>query len=117
MKKASSCFLLAAGLLLGSCQTTPPAADQSAAGAPTVSETPAAVSAAPSADQARAAVASYVRSLPNAALYQLDSARVREAGPQWQVLVPRTDWARRLPNKAAFNVDKQTGAVSNQLVK
>jgi hypothetical protein len=113
MKTASS-FLLAAGvLLLANCQTTPPAADVPAA----ATETPATADQGTTADQARAAVAAYVQALPNAALYQLDSARVMEAGPQWQVMVPRTDWAGRMPNKAAFNVDKQTGAVSTQMVK
>ncbi|GAB2475895.1 hypothetical protein GCM10011375_22410 [Hymenobacter qilianensis] len=54
---------------------------------------------------------------PNAALYQLDSARVLEVDDHWQILVPRTDWAGRMPNKAAFDVDKQTGAVSPLAVK
>jgi hypothetical protein len=35
----------------------------------------------------------------------------------WQVLVPRTDWAKRMPNRARFEVDKQTGQVSSQPVK
>ena len=66
---------------------------------------------------ARMAVRSYVQELPNRAVYQLDSAQVMEAGTQYQVLVPRTDWAGRMPNKAAFNVDKQTGVVTVQPVK
>jgi hypothetical protein len=120
MKKAPSFLLLAVGLLLlGNCQNRPSTTEQpdAAAASTAPADTVAAASLGTTADQARAAVAAYVQALPNAALYQLDSARVMEAGPQWQVMVPRTDWARRMPNKAAFNVDKQTGAVSTQAVK
>ncbi|QJX47894.1 hypothetical protein HMJ29_13455 [Hymenobacter taeanensis] len=68
-------------------------------------------------DAARAAVAAYVKTQPSAALYQSDSARVVDAETKWQVLVPRTDWAGRMPNAAAFEVDKQTGAVTTLKVK
>lgn len=53
----------------------------------------------------------YLQGQPNAALYVLDSASVVDVDTHWQVLVPRTDWAKRMPNKAAFEVDKPTGAV------
>jgi hypothetical protein len=46
-----------------------------------------------------------------------DSARVNDNEATWQVLVPRTDWANRMPNRARFEVDKQTGQVSSQPVK
>jgi hypothetical protein len=76
------------------------------------SATPAATEAA-----ARAAVARYIQAQPNAALYVPDSARVVDVDTHWQVLVPRTDWAQRMPNRARFEVDKQTGQVSTQPVK
>ena len=60
---------------------------------------------------AKAAVARYVLGLPTAPLYQLDRSRAVEVDTYWQVLVPRTDWAKRMPNSAAFNVDKSTGSV------
>jgi hypothetical protein len=103
-------FLLAAAIALGSCQQTPPAADspQSAAAQP---------AGAPSPTEARAAVARYLQSQPNAGLYVLDSARVNDNQASWQVLVPRTDWARRMPNSARFEVDKATGKVSAAPVK
>ena len=100
--------------LLASCQqakpvtTATPAADATAANdsAATVTQ-----------EAARTAVARYVQGQPNASLYVVDSASVMEAGTQWQVLVPRTDWAGRMPNRAAFEVDKRTGAVSTLPVK
>lgn len=60
---------------------------------------------------AKAAVARYVLGLPNAPLYELNHSRAVEVDTYWQVLVPRTDWAMRMPNSAAFNVDKSTGSV------
>lgn len=69
------------------------------------------------ADAARAAVADYLKTQPNATLYQSDSARVVDVDTKWQVLVPRTDWVGRMPNAAAFEVDKQTGAVTTLKVK
>ncbi|WP_151087829.1 hypothetical protein [Hymenobacter baengnokdamensis] len=74
-------------------------------------------SGAPTAEAARAAVRHYLQSQPNAALYVPDSASVVEVATHWQVLVPRTDWARRMPSRAAFAVDKQSGAVSTRAVK
>ncbi len=69
------------------------------------------------AEAARAAVGRYLQGQPNAALYVLDSASVVDADTHWQVLVPRTDWAKRMPNKAAFEVEKTTGAVRIRPVK
>ncbi len=69
------------------------------------------------AEGARAAVGRYLQGQPNAALYVLDSASVVDADTRWQVLVPRTDWAKRMPNKAAFEVEKSTGTVSIRPVK
>jgi hypothetical protein len=68
-------------------------------------------------EAARAAVARYLKGQPNAALYVPDSASVIDVDAHWQVLVPRTDWARRMPNKAAFEVDKATGEVVTRPVK
>ena len=72
---------------------------------------------APTAEAARAAVARYIQSQPNAARYVPDSASVLDVDAHWQVLVPRTDWVGRMPNKAAFEVDKATGQVSTRPVK
>ncbi|MBC6990115.1 hypothetical protein [Hymenobacter sp. BT491] len=114
----SFALLLALGTIfgLGNCQQTPSAADQSAQSTPP--SAPAAVSAgAPTEAEARAAVARYLQKEPNVALFQLDSARVVDVDTHWQVLVPRTDWAKRMPNAAAFDVDKQTGNVTTLRVK
>ena len=89
---------LAAGSL-ASCQSTP------------------ASTAAPTEAAARTAVAHHLQTLPNAALYVPDSARVNDNNLSWQVLVPRTDWAGRMPSRARFEVNKQTGQVSSQPVK
>ncbi|MGI4834611.1 MAG: hypothetical protein ACRYFK_14235 [Janthinobacterium lividum] len=70
-----------------------------------------------SAAAAQAAVTHYLSQQPNRQLYQPDSARVLEVGGHYQVLVPRTDWVGRLPNRAAFEVDKATGAVRPRPVK
>lgn len=67
--------------------------------------------------EARAAVVRHITAQPNATLYVTDSARVVEVDTKWQVMVPRTDWAKRMPNAAAFEVDKQTGAVTTLMVK
>lgn len=72
---------------------------------------------APTAEAARAAVARYLQGQPKAALYVPDSASIVDVDAHWQVLVPRTDWAQRMPNKAAFEVDKATGAVRPLPVK
>lgn len=66
---------------------------------------------------ARTAVANYLKNQPNANLYVVDSARVAEDDAQWQVLVPRTDWSERMPNRAAFEVDKRTGKVRTLMIK
>jgi hypothetical protein len=112
---------LAAGSL-ASCQPTTPASTDN--GAPTTEGAPAATAtssaaptSAPTEAAARAAVAHHIQTLPNAALYVPDSARVNDNNISWQVLVPRTDWAGRMPNRARFEVNKQTGQVSSQPVK
>jgi hypothetical protein len=110
--------LLSAALLLAlaSCQsasaptTDAPATPEAAAAGP-------ATASAPTAETARAAVGRYLQAQPNAALYVLDSASVVDVDTHWQVLVPRTDWAKRMPNKAAFEVEKSTGTVSTRPVK
>ncbi|MCC3158422.1 hypothetical protein LJ737_14325 [Hymenobacter sp. 15J16-1T3B] len=98
---------VAACCLLASCQTRT-AADQP----PVVQNAPAptTASAATEAD-ARAALARYLRQQPQANLYVVDSARLVEVDALWQALVPRTDWAKRMPNRAAFEIDKLTGEV------
>ncbi len=67
--------------------------------------------------EALSAVVNYLNNQPEANLYVLDSAEAIDADTQWQVLVPRTDWANRMPNRAAFDVDKRTGKVSIRPVK
>ena len=109
---------LAAGTLAGCQSASSPAAETPAttaapaAPAATPMPTPIATEAA-----ARAAVARHIQGLPNAALFVPDSARVNDNEATWQVLVPRTDWAGRMPNRARFEVDKQTGQVSGAPVK
>lgn len=111
MTRLITSLLLGAACLLAACQQTPPSA------ATVPAATAAAPTGAPTAADARAAVASYVQSQPNAALYVVDSARVNDNEATWQVLVPRTDWAGRMPNGARFEVNKATGAVSTAPVK
>jgi hypothetical protein len=108
--------LLALGAAaLASCQPTP---NTTASTPPPAEAAPAtATTAVPDEASARAAVARHIQTLPNAALYVPDSARVNDNEASWQVLVPRTDWAKRMPNRARFEVDKQTGQVSSQAVK
>ncbi|WP_201984644.1 hypothetical protein [Hymenobacter rubidus] len=108
MVKPSPVLLLSAAALLANCQHTPhPAAT------PTTSEFTTTLTVA----DARAAVAGYLQTQPNAALYLLDSAHVTDNETSWQVLVPRTDWAHRLPSRARFEVDKTTGNVHPGAVK
>lgn len=105
--------LLAVSSVWSSCQVPQPAAstaDQSGAGVTTAS-------AVGTEAEARAAVAQYLQGQPNAALYQPDSARIVDVNSHWQVLVPRSDWAQRMPNAAAFEVNKQTGQVTALRVK
>ncbi|UOQ74293.1 hypothetical protein [Hymenobacter cellulosilyticus] len=118
MKKALPFLLLGAAGLLGSCQqkpaadsATPPASEAIAPPAPA---TGTAVS---TEAEARAAIGRHVQSLPNAKLFVVDSATAVEVDDHWQVMVPRTDWAKRMPNKAAFEVNKSTGAVKTLMVK
>jgi len=107
-------LLLAATYCLNSCQLNQPAADSAAQQANAAA---AASVGATTETEARVAVARYVQNQPNAALYQLDSARAVDVQTHWQVLVPRTDWAKRMPNAAAFEVDKQTGTVTTLAVR
>jgi hypothetical protein len=121
LKLLASGSALALGLL-ASCQSSAPtSAGAPATAAPdtTAATAPAAAPAtgAPTEAAARAAVARHIQTLPNAALFVPDSARVNDNDATWQVLVPRTDWAGRMPNRARFEVDKQTGQVSSAPVK
>jgi hypothetical protein len=103
---------LGTALMLASCQ--PSAPTETAAQAPAEAPQPAA----PKTEaEARTLTAAYVQALPNAALYVVDSARVNDNGATWQVLVPRRDWAKRMPNSARFEVDKTTGDVQTGTVK
>ncbi|MCC2545445.1 hypothetical protein LJY25_03230 [Hymenobacter sp. BT175] len=100
-------FLLFGLLPLESCQhNSVPTETSAAAAAGPVSQ-----------GQARAAVGMFLQDEPEAGLYLVDSASVVDAGAQWQVLVPRTDWRNRMPNRAAFDVNKQTGTVTRRAVK
>ncbi|MBD2722667.1 hypothetical protein [Hymenobacter armeniacus] len=113
MKPFLSALLLSAAATLAGCQQTPPANESPQAPAaapqpPTAGKTEA---------EARTLVAAYVKTLPTPELYVTDSARVNDNGATWQVLVPRRDWARRMPNSARFEVQKETGAVSTAPVK
>ena len=115
MLKSLSFLLLGAASVFAGCQQTPPNTS-----APTAAETPAAAApaTAPLAEaDAKAAVGKFIQAQPNANLFVIDSARVNDNDATWQVLVPRTDWARRMPNAARFEVDKTTGTVSTGLVK
>ena len=104
-------------LVLASCQQTPPAETPAQTSAPEAAAPAPAPTGAATAAEARAAVGRYLQAQPNAALFVLDSARVNDNEATWQVLVPRTDWANRMPNRARFEVNKQTGQVSSQPVK
>lgn len=99
------------GVTLAACQSaTTPTAQTTARQAPTPT-------AALATEDARAAVRRYLGTQPDSALYVLSSATILDADASWQVLVPRTDWANRMPNKAAFDVDKATGTVARRAVK
>ena len=110
--------LLVAGSLAG-CQSPSSSTLKDTAATRPTTDAPAAPPAAPVATEAaaRTAVARHLQTLPNAALFVPDSARVLNNNLSWQVLVPRTDWAGHLPNRARFEVDKRTGQVSSQPVK
>ena len=108
-------------LALAGCQSATAPTAASPTGAP-IEAVPSAISMpngtpAPTTDAARAAVARYLQGQPKAALYVPDSANIVDVDAHWQVLVPRTDWAQRMPNKAAFEVDKATGTVRPLPVK
>lgn len=105
LKRQPTFLTLVAACLIGSCRQAPPT---SAVSAQTASP---ARAAATTAAEARAAVGHYLHGQPNAGLYVLDSARANDNDTTWQVLVPRTDWAGRLPSRARFEVEKATGAV------
>jgi hypothetical protein len=117
IKLLSAGVALALGLLAGCQATTPTASETPAGAAATPADAPAATPGAATQADARAAVARHIQALPNAALYVPDSARVNDNDATWQVLVPRTDWAGRMPNRARFEVNKQTGQVSSAPVK
>jgi len=102
---------------LAGCQSAPPTTTPPPAADAAPATTPAAGPAVATEAAARAAVARHIRTLPNATLYVPDSARVNDNDASWQVLVPRTDWAGRMPNRARFEVNKQTGEVSSAPVK
>lgn len=104
-------LMLGSGYGVGSCQQ--PQSDASTSEA--VSAT--APAGATTEAEARSAVAAYVQQQPNAALFELDSARFMDLDTLWQVMVPRTDWAKRMPNAAAFEVSKKTGRVTTLMVK
>ncbi|MGI4863678.1 MAG: hypothetical protein ACRYFZ_07110 [Janthinobacterium lividum] len=111
---------LAASMLAGCQSASAPATETpvAAASAPaTTTNAPDAPTPVVTEAAARAAVARHIQSLPNAALFVPDSARVNDNEATWQVLVPRTDWVGRMPNRARFEVDKQTGQVSGAPVK
>ena len=121
LKLLASGSALALGLL-ASCQSSAPTSASAPATAvpdstATTAPAPAPAAGAPTEAAARAAVARHIQTLPNAALFVPDSARVNDNDATWQVLVPRTDWAGRMPNRARFEVDKQTGQVSSAPVK
>lgn len=94
--------VLSAAIFLAGCQQTPHSAIPAAAPEFT---TPLTV------PDARAAVAGYLQTQPNPALYRLDSARVSDNETSWQVLVPRADPAGHRPSSVRFEVDKITGTV------
>ena len=101
-------FLLVLLVAVAACQSANP---------PATTAPSAVATGAVTAEAARTAVARYLRGQPNAALYVPDSASVVEVATHWQVLVPRTDWAGRMPNKAVFEVDKATGSITARPVK
>ncbi|GAA4369218.1 hypothetical protein GCM10023185_42670 [Hymenobacter saemangeumensis] len=114
MKNNLFFLLLAAACTLGSCQKSPSATEQASSAKPGTQAAPKSVS---DAAGARAAVAGYLQNQSDASLYVLDSAFVVDVDTRFQVLVPRTDWAGRSPNRARFEVDKATGIVQDLPVK
>ncbi|MBT9393850.1 hypothetical protein KLP40_11815 [Hymenobacter sp. NST-14] len=96
-------------LLATACTTAPP--DSTTA--------PAAIPASQPLNEARAAerAARYFRSQPDSAVYLLPTLRVLDAGTSWQALVKRSDRVGVMPDNAAIDIDKQTGAISPVRVK
>lgn len=107
MKHLPILALTALLALLGACQQTP-VTEQTTA---TPSATPPPTSSAATEGEARAVLARYIQQQPQADRYQVDSARLVEVDAVWQAMVPRTDWKGRMPNAAAFEIDKLTGQV------
>lgn len=106
-----SSLLLGTLCLVSSCQSPPASTDQ------TPQAATAAIAGAPTTAALKAIISAYLQQQPEAALYQIDSMRVLDVGTYWQVMVPRTDWAERMPNAAAFDVDKQSGRITTRPVK
>lgn len=104
---------LVLGLGLTACQPTAP---ETATTATTTETAPSSLAVTDQA-AARAAVARYLQNQPDARLYIVDSANVVDVDTHWQVLVPRTDWAQRMPNRARFEVDKVNGMVQSLPVR
>ena len=115
MRKFFFFLLASAGSSLAGCQNTTPTTSEPLA--TTISAAPVPTATPLTEADARAAVARHLQTLPNAKLYVPDSARVNDNGPTWQVLVPRRDWAKRMPNSARFEVNKTTGEVTTAAVK
>lgn len=106
MKNYLMPFLAACGLLAG-CQQ-PPATEQ----APVVQSAPAPLTTGAATEaEARATLTRYLQQQPQADRYVVDSVRLVEVDAVWQAMVPRSDWKGRMPNAAAFEIDKLTGAV------
>lgn len=105
--------------VLASCQQTPATTETPATATEAPAQTPTEQPATGATTEAaaRAAVAQFIQQQPNANLFVVDSARVNDNDASWQVLVPRTDWASRMPNRARFEVDKATGTVHTAAVK
>lgn len=99
--------VLTALALLGGCQQ-PATTEQTTA---TQNPTAPPAASATTEGEARAVLARYLGQQPQSDRYQVDSARLVEVDAVWQALVPRTDWKGRMPNAAAFEIDKLTGQV------
>jgi hypothetical protein len=117
MLKPAASLLFGFILALSACQPSPPATETTTATEAPAAPAEAPATGAPTEADARVAVGRYVQSQPNAALFVVDSASVVDVDTHWQVLVPRTDWAGRMPNRAHFEVDKASGTVSTGTVK
>jgi hypothetical protein len=121
MKNLLPTLLLGGACALGACDRSPKA-DTKLRGPVEIAQPAPATAAEPALkvsthEEARAAVAAYLKAQPNAALYVVDSANVVNVDTHFQVLVPRTDWKGRMPNRERFEVDKATGIVQGLPVK